>query len=82
MIIKVDQKKKIRKKRNTFDSISAIYEGRELTLNAFKSGMFPIKATKGKGRLSNLTRVAHVAKVFDRTLLKILSSKQSSKDYQ
>ena len=33
------------KKRNTFDSINALYEGRELTLNAFRSGIFPIKAT-------------------------------------
>ena len=27
----------------------ALYEGRELTLNAFKSGIFPIKATQRKG---------------------------------
>ena len=27
---------------------NALYEGRELTLNAFKSGMFSIKATKTK----------------------------------
>ena len=36
------------KRRNTFDSISAPYEGRELTLNSFRSGMFPIKAKQGK----------------------------------
>ena len=29
------------KKRNTFDSVSALCKGRELTLNAFRSGMFP-----------------------------------------
>ena len=28
---------------------SFIYKGRELTLNAFKSGIFPIRATRGKG---------------------------------
>ena len=28
------------KKQNTFDSVNALYEGRELTLNAFKSGIF------------------------------------------
>ena len=33
-------------KRNTLDSVNVIYEGWELTLNAFKSGMFSIKATK------------------------------------
>ena len=36
-------------KRNTFDSLNALYEGRELTLNAFKSGIFPIKEKQGKG---------------------------------
>ena len=41
-------------KKNTFDSVSAIYEGRELTLNAFRSGIFPIKEKKGK-RLKILT---------------------------
>ena len=37
------------KKRNTFDSVNAIYEGQESTLNAFRSGIFPIKTTQGKG---------------------------------
>ena len=37
------------KKQNTFKSVSAFYEGRELTLNAFRSGVFPIKEKKGKG---------------------------------
>ena len=76
------------KKRNTFDSVNALYEGRELTLNAFKSGIFPLKATKSEGRPSmlasrafDLVRVTRVAKlsdrnVFDRTRLKILTSKQ------
>ena len=30
------------KKRNTFDSVNALYERRELTLNAFRSGIFNI----------------------------------------
>ena len=38
------------KKRNTFDSLNAFYEGRELTLNAFRSRMLPTKATKIEGR--------------------------------
>ena len=33
------------KKQSTFDSVNALYEGQELTLNAFRSGIFPIKAT-------------------------------------
>ena len=31
------------KKRNTFDSESALYESRELTLNASRKRIFPIK---------------------------------------
>ena len=37
------------KKKVTCESASALYESRELTLNAFKSGIFPIKPTKGEG---------------------------------
>ena len=33
------------KKRDTYESTYALYEGQELTLNAFKCGMFPIKTT-------------------------------------
>ena len=29
------------KKQNTIDSVNALYDDRELTLNAFRSGMFP-----------------------------------------
>ena len=42
LIIKLDQKKKIRKKRNAFYNVSAPYEGQELSLNASKSRIFPI----------------------------------------
>ena len=34
------------KKWNTFDSVSVLYEGRELTVNAFTRGIFPIKKKK------------------------------------
>ena len=37
------------KKRDTYESAYALYDGQELTLNAFKSGIFSTKATKGKG---------------------------------
>ena len=37
------------KKRDTYESAYALYEGRELTLNAFKSGMIPMNEIKGKG---------------------------------
>ena len=36
------------KKRNTFDSVSALYEGRELTHNAFRSRIFPKNGKKVK----------------------------------
>ena len=36
-------------KRDTFDSVSALYGSWELTLNVFRSGSFPIKEKKGKG---------------------------------
>ena len=37
------------KNRNTYEIVNALYGGRELTLNAFKIGIFPIKATPGEG---------------------------------
>ena len=37
------------KKENTFHNVDALYEGRELTLNAFRTGIFPTKATKDEG---------------------------------
>ena len=37
------------KKQNTLDNINALYEGRELILNAFGSGIFPMKEKQGKG---------------------------------
>ena len=48
------QKKKRKKKRNTFVSAKALYEGQELTLNAFSSGTFPINSTQRRG-LKTLT---------------------------
>ena len=37
------------KRRNAVDSVTALYQGRELTLNAFRSGIFLIKEKQGKG---------------------------------
>ena len=37
------------KKQDTFDSVSAFCKGRELSLKALRSGIFPIKERKGKG---------------------------------
>ena len=36
-------------KKKTFGIVSALYEGWELTFNAFRNGIFPIKEKKGKG---------------------------------
>ena len=41
------------KEANTFDSVNALYIGRQLTLNVFRSGIFSTKATQRK-RLSRL----------------------------
>ena len=35
--------------KNTYESAYGLYECRKLTLNAFKSRIFPIKETDGKG---------------------------------
>ena len=67
------------KKQNTFDSVNVLYEGRELTLNSFRSGKFPIKSTQGKGCHICWLRVLWTypdSKAFDRTQLKILTPKQ------
>ena len=45
-LVEFNKKSKPRKKK-TFQSVNALYEGQELTLNAFKSGIFPKKVTKG-----------------------------------
>ena len=42
------RKKEDKERKNTFESVNPLYECRELTLNAFRSGLFSIKATQGK----------------------------------
>ena len=37
------------KKRNTYESAYVLYEGRELSLNAFKSEIFPLISSQRKG---------------------------------
>ena len=67
------------KKQNTFDSVNVLYEDRELNLNSFRSGIFPIKSTQGKGCHICQLRVLWTypdRKAFDRTQLKILTPKQ------
>ena len=54
MINPDQEKKEDEGKRNIFDSVNALYEGCELTLNTFNSGIFPIKEIKGEG-LKTLT---------------------------
>ena len=50
-----DQKQIRTKKSNSYQRANVLYQRRELTLNAFKSGIFPLKSTQGKG-LKILTR--------------------------
>ena len=42
-------KKDKENKQTTLDNINALYEGRELILNTFRSGTFPMKEKQGKG---------------------------------
>ena len=39
----------INKKNDIFHSVKNVCEGRELVVNAFKSGLFPLKSTIGTG---------------------------------
>ena len=39
--------KKNNNKRNIFNTAKNLYEGRELVINVFKSGLFPLKSTTG-----------------------------------
>ena len=43
------QKADKQKKRNAYESKKVLYESREFTLNVFRSRIFPIKPTQGKG---------------------------------
>ena len=48
--MRLDQdQKQIKREKNPYESANALYEGQELTLNAFKSRIFPLKSTQGKG---------------------------------
>ena len=49
LIIKLDQKIKMIKKKKLSNSAQNLYYGRELVINAFKSGLFPLKSTTGTG---------------------------------
>ena len=62
-MINLDQEQQKVKKS---EILNAFYEGRELILNVFKSRIFPIKSTQGKGHPSS----------FDLPRLKLLTPKQ------
>ena len=59
------EQKKVKRERDTYESAYVLYEGWELFLNAFRSGIFPRTSTQGKGQPLDLA-----------TLLKILTPKQ------
>ena len=37
------------KKRNAFNTAKDLYKGRQLVINAFKSGLFQVKSITGEG---------------------------------
>ena len=61
------------KKRNTYDSVNALYEGRNVTLNAFESGIFIIKATKGEG-----LKTSSLKQILQRLLIALAQVKASN----
>ena len=74
------KQKKVELIKNAFNSVNALTEGRELTLNAFSSVMFSKKATQRK-RCPRMLGwcpwdLCRVVKVFDHKRLKISALKQ------
>ena len=74
------KQKKVELTKNTFSSVNALNEGRELTLNAFSSVMFSKKATQRKRCPRMLGSCpwdfSRIFKVFDHKRLKISARKQ------
>ena len=54
-------KKKRKLKRDAVKSKDAPYKVREMVLNAFKSGIFPLQRTEGKGNPGMPTDIAEVS---------------------
>ena len=54
-------KRRKEEKNDAYERVNALYQGREVTVNAFKSRIFPIKPTQGKWRPSELARVTKVS---------------------
>ena len=50
-------------KRDTIEIIDALCEDRDMVLNDFKSGIFPLQATEGLGSLSMSYRIAEVSEI-------------------
>ena len=46
---KLESKKGKIRKNDVFDSVRDLYKGRELVINTFKIGLFPLKSTTGTG---------------------------------
>ena len=65
-------------KKYTLNSLNALYEGREMFLNAFKSGIFQLLSVEVTGNSDMLPHVAQLSdcKVSEPTSLSILNSKQ------
>ena len=48
-MVEFNNKSRPKNKEDKTKNRDALYEGRELTLNAFESGIFPIKVTQDDG---------------------------------
>ena len=74
-----NQKKLKKESKDTFKSVYALYDGREMVCNSFKNALFPIKPVEGTwhpGMLDWLAWVAKVSDCEDWSHLKILNAKQ------
>ena len=73
-MIKLDQDEKhIRRKKAMLlkvQKLFIIYEGRELTLNTIKSGIFPLKTSQEKGR-----KISTPTQTFQRLLIALAQVK-------
>ena len=67
-----------KKKRDNLDSLNALFEGRKMIFNVFKSKIFTFQLIDCTGDLGMLARVVPVSesKVLHPTSFKILSPKQ------
>ena len=69
------------KKVYTLKSTSAVFDGREMVLNGFKSGIFPITPMEGTGRPDILDRVFNRVIKYGKSYILCIEQKKLLKKY-